>query len=381
MIMKAITVAEHQRALMIRDGKLQAILGPGRTRVWLSPHRVRFELHDVRQAAFRGEWARVIEKNHPELAEEHLEIVRTGTDEAALVSFEGQPAYFVGPNETLFAWKALRDITVERIDLTSAHRIDPATYEAWRTVLGTRAVQETISEHGAGLVYVDGALVEKVGPGRHAFWAVGRTVRVVVYDLSPAMIEIAAQEILTKDRISVRLTLTAFERITDVEAVAAVTRGDYENHVYRIVQLAAREAVGGRTLDELLNERTKVDAEITEQARERLAGSGLDLREVKVKDVILPGEMRALLNKVVEAEKAAQANLIRRQEETAATRSLLNTARLMDDNPTLMRLKELEALEKLTEKIGRIDLHAGRGEGLDALLSGLVRIGSDAEAS
>lgn len=381
MFMKEITVAEHQRALLIRDGKLQRILGPGRTRVWSDPHRVRFELYDVRQAAFRGDWPRVIEKNHPELAEKHLEIVRTSADEAALVSFEGQPAFFVGPNETFYAWKVLRDITVERIDLTSAHRIALATYDAWRKVLEARAVVENISEHAAGLVYVDGALTETLGPGRHAFWAVGRLVRIVVYDLAPSIVEVAAQEILTKDRISVRLTLTAFERITDVEAVAETTRGDYENHVYRIVQLAAREAVGGRTLDELLNERAKVDAEITEQARERLAGSGLDLREVKVKDVILPGEMRALLNKVVEAEKAAQANLIRRQEETAATRSLLNTARLMDDNPTLMRLKELEALEKLTEKIGRIDLHAGRGEGLDALLSGLVRIGSDADAS
>ena len=69
---------------------------------------------------------------------------------------------------------------------------------------------------------------------------------------------------------------------------------------------------------------------------------GVEVGEIGIKDVILPGEVRELLNKVVEAERVAKANLIRRQEETAATRSLLNTSRLMEDNPLLLRLKELE---------------------------------------
>ncbi len=88
----------------------------------------------------------------------------------------------------------------------------------------------------------------------------------------------------------------------------------------------------------------------------------------------MPGEMRELINKVVEAEKVAQANLIRRREETAATRSLLNTARLMEDSPTLLRLKELEALERVTEKVGRIDVQASSGEGLNAILDRLVHL-------
>ena len=102
--------------------------------------------------------------------------------------------------------------------------------------------------------------------------------------------------------------------------------------------------------------------------------SGIVVTELGIKDVILPGEMRELINRVVEAEKVAQANLIRRREETAATRSLLNTARLMEDNPTLLRLKELEALERVTEKIGRIDVHASSGEGLHAVVDKLVTL-------
>ena len=83
----------------------------------------------------------------------------------------------------------------------------------------------------------------------------------------------------------------------------------------------------------------------------------------------LPGDIREILNQVVTAEKQAQANLIRRREETAATRSLLNTAKLMEDNPLLVRLKELETLEKVAEKVEKITVG-----GFDALLSDLVTI-------
>jgi len=118
----------------------------------------------------------------------------------------------------------------------------------------------------------------------------------------------------------------------------------------------------------------------------QLAGNacslGIEVGEIGVKDVILPGDVRELLNKVVEAERVAKANLIRRQEETAATRSLLNTARLMEDNPLLLKLKELEALERLVEKVGRIDLHAtGQGGGLDALLQNLWRMREEQPAA
>lgn len=114
--------------------------------------------------------------------------------------------------------------------------------------------------------------------------------------------------------------------------------------------------------------------EIVAQVRNGLGDIGVRVTELGIKDVILPGEMRDLINRVVEAEKVAQANLIRRREETAATRGLLNTAKLMADNPVLMRLKELEALERVTEKIGRIDVMTGAGEGLEVLTNRLVRL-------
>ena len=184
---------------------------------------------------------------------------------------------------------------------------------------------------------------------------------------------------LTRDRISLRVTLTAFRRIVDAERAVAAT-ADVDAWLYRLVHFAIREAVEARTLDEVLAAKNALDAELRAFVRERVAAAGIEVTELGVKDVILPGEIRELVNKVVEAERVAKANQIRRQEETAATRSLLNTAKLMEDNPLLLRLKELESLERLVEKVGKIDLHAGEGEGLDALLTRLVRLKAPATA-
>ena len=128
--------------------------------------------------------------------------------------------------------------------------------------------------------------------------------------------------------------------------------------------------LGTRTLDTLLGEKGTLDKEVAAYVRERVAEHGIELSNVGVKDVILPGEMKEILNQVVEAEKVSQANVIKRREETAATRSLLNTAKLMEDNPTLLRLKELEVLEKVTEKVDRL---TGFG-GLDGVLKDTVKI-------
>src|SRR6202011_2496189 len=236
-----------------------------------------------------------------------------------------------------------------------------------------------IGHRAAALLYVEGRLIERLAPGRHSFWTVDRKVEVKRLDLRPQAIEITAQEMLTKDRIALRVTLTAFRRIVDPErAVGAVA--DVDAWLYRLVQFAIREAVAGRTLDEVLAAKNALDAELRAFVRERIAETGIEVTELGVKDVILPGEIRELVNKVVEAERTAKANLIRRQEETAATRSLLNTAKLMEDNPLLLRLKELESLERLVEKVGRIDLHTGDGAGLDALLTRLVRMKAEPAA-
>lgn len=141
-------------------------------------------------------------------------------------------------------------------------------------------------------------------------------------------------------------------------------------YLYRALQFSARQAIGTRTLDTLLGEKGELDRVIFEGMRAQAATYGLMVEGVGVKDVILPGDMKDILNQVVQAEKAAQANIIKRREETAATRAALNTAKLMEESPVLLRLKELEVLEKITEKVDKLTVFGG----LDGVLRDMVKI-------
>jgi len=373
-----VVVKDDERAFLVRDGRFERLLGPGRFVALDYGRRLTAEVVKVARAEIAADKALLFARSHPAVAAEHFEIVQVGANEVAIVSHDGEPKHLVLPNTTRAFWKTITRVDVERIDVTTEVRVAKRHLDKLDPARSPMVVQAQVEAHEAGLLFVDGQLIERLPAGRHAFWAVGRTVKIGKVDMRPTPLEVTAQEILTKDRVGIRVTLTAFTRVMDPEK-AALAAGDVANTLYRLVQFAIREAVATRTLDEILAARDTIDREVRAFVTERAGVLGVEIGEIGVKDVILPGDVRDLLNKVVEAERTAKANLIRRQEETAATRSLLNTARLMEDNPLLLRLKELEALEKLVEKVGRIDLHAGAGAaGFDALLQNLYRLGERA---
>jgi regulator of protease activity HflC (stomatin/prohibitin superfamily) len=216
---------------------------------------------------------------------------------------------------------------------------------------------------------VEGVLQVQLAPGAHAFWKVGRTVAVKQIDLRQRTHEVTGQEILTKDRVTIRVNLSADFRVTDpVKAIGAVK--DFDQALHRALQLAFRKTLGALTLDRLLAEKVNVDAEAADRVRTHMAGIGIEVGEIALKDVILPGELREILTAVVAAEKQAEANVIRRREETNATRSLLNTAKVMAENPVMLRLKELEALETIAGKVEHLTVH----NGTEGLMSDLVKL-------
>ncbi|WP_088343660.1 MULTISPECIES: slipin family protein [Rhodomicrobium] len=369
-----VILKDDERAFLTREGRFVKLVGPGKYSAFDPGHELAAEIVKVVRAEIPAERALMLAKAHPEFAAEHFEIVQAGPTQVALVSFDGDPKHLVLPNTTRAFWKTLTKVEVERIETAEDFRVARQHLNKVDAARAGVIVQAVVEAHEAALLIVDGELKERLGPGRHAFWAVGRAVRLPKIDLRPQPLEVTAQEILTKDRVAIRVTLTAFYKVTD-PVLAATSTGDLGNTLYRLVQFAIREAVATRTLDDILAARDAIDREVREFVTERVRVLGAEVGEIGVKDVILPGDIRELLNKVVEAERVAKANLIRRQEETAATRSLLNTAKLMENNPLLLRLKELEALEKLVEKVGRIDLHTGnQGGGFEALLSKLYTI-------
>ena len=368
---RTITVRDTERAFVFRNGQLYDVLGAGKHRIASFSEKIDIERYDVITSDVPDRLVKSVEAAKPELMDKLFLSVQTGESQVAIIYVDGLPTYVLEPWRKKSYWKVMTKVSVDCINTADELRPTKAQLNSIDTKRSSLVQDITISQNEVGLLFIDGKLQEELSPGRHAFWSVDRDVRVDIFDLRPQTHEITAQEILTKDRISLRVTLTAFTKITEPKTLVEQT-SDYANFIYRLVQFAVREAIANRTLDEVLNDRETIDKQIRTYVDEHIGDIGVIVTDLGVKDIILPGEMRELINRVVEAEKMAQANLIRRREETAATRSLLNTAKLMENNPTLMRLKELEALEKLTEKVGKIELITGKTQGFDGLLSGLL---------
>ncbi len=188
-----------------------------------------------------------------------------------------------------------------------------------------------------GLLLVNGRLERVLEPGNHAFWKFNWTLQVKHLDTRLQAVEVSGQEILSKDKVSLRLNLTATYRVTDPK-LAYTALSDFGDFLHKELQFGLRKSVGTRTLDELIARKDELNDTMERQVRGRVAAYGIELGSIGVKDILRPGEMKAILNQVVEAEKAAQANLIRRREETAETRSLHNTAKMLEHSPALLRL-------------------------------------------
>jgi regulator of protease activity HflC (stomatin/prohibitin superfamily) len=203
-----------------------------------------------------------------------------------------------------------------------------------------------VEAYEKGLKFRDGRFIELLEPGAYKLATFFATEEIRKVDLRLRTMILQGQEIMTLDKVTLRMTMLAKLKIADpVTAVLKVD--DYAAQLYGDVQLALREAVGALELEGVIGEKGKIGEQVTRVVKEKAVVYGVELVEAGVRDLILPGEMKAILNQVMEAKKKAEASLILRREEVAATRSLANTAEIMSKNPILLRLKELESLEKV----------------------------------
>jgi len=215
-----------------------------------------------------------------------------------------------------------------------------------------------VESYERGLLFKDGKFVRDLESGVHHFWKNSEAISVLKADLRQLNLEISGQEILTRDKAALRVNFNLKYRVTDIQK-ALVTNKDYEKQLYVLSQLALREYIGALTLDEMLSKKDSVSAYITEHVSTGAEALGVQVLAAGIRDVILPGEMKEIMNQVLIAEKKAQANTIMRREETASTRSLLNTAKLMEENTMLFKLKEMEYVEKIAERINSISISGG----------------------
>jgi regulator of protease activity HflC (stomatin/prohibitin superfamily) len=343
-MIRSFKLARYERAFLFRDRDFVRVLPPGRYLYFDPLFRLRVEVEDVSGPRIETEKLEAIVKSGA-LSQEAV-VVDLSDGERALLFVDGRLERVLVPGLYAF-WKVLRDVRVEVLDATKV-RVETPALPKLLTLPGTAALVELVDvDAGAvGMYFLNGVFQETLPPGRYAFWKGEGRVEVRRIE---QVLDVSGQEIMTADKVTLRLNAVLSYRVEDPQKCVAST-ADYPQALYREVQLALRAIVGTRTLDALLNEKDKVVAELESLVKPRLADFGLGLAAAGIRDLILPGEMKDLLNKVTEAQKAAEANLITRREEVAALRSQLNAARLIESSPTLMRLRELEVLEKVAGK-------------------------------
>ncbi|QQP94364.1 slipin family protein [Lysobacter enzymogenes] len=372
--MKKVVVGDAERALVYRDRRIERVLGPGVHTLWDVRDRIRLNHYDIANSAYAGNDSEALIAGLGERLSDHFVLADIGNDEVGLVLRNGRYAEVLAPGLRRLYWKGLAQIEVRALTLSAGLAIEREVADGLRQIaqLDRVAVHGNVPTESAGLLFVDGTFVRTLAPGAYAFWNLRKNVVVETVELRVQAVEVSGQELLTRDKVTLRVNLAASVRVVDpVAARTKVSR--YNEQIYRELQYGLRKAVSSKTLDELLGDKASLDADILASAREACASIGVEVLGVGVKDVILPGEMKDILNAVVQAEKTAQANTIRRREEANATRSLLNTAKLIEDSPVLMRLKELEALEKITEKIDKLTVFGG----LEGVMKELVSLKAD----
>lgn len=215
-----------------------------------------------------------------------------------------------------------------------------------------------ISDKKVGVLYFDHKVQGLLNSGIYYYLNGNVAVDCTILDTCLICQDVLGQEILTNDKVTLRISCVCNYKITDyIKIVSEID--DYKNQLYIAIQLALRDYIGERNLDTILTSKKELSEYLSSSLKEKGNLLYLDIEDVSVKDIVLPGEIRDIMNTVLIAEKKAQANVITRREEVASTRSLLNTARLMDENATLYKLKELEYVERICEKVGNINLTSG----------------------
>ncbi len=336
---KRVVIGDGERGLVYRNRQFAGVLAPGVYR-WFDPlKRVDVATHNIAKPEYSGSDAEVLVAAMGVRLGETFVLANLGMDEVGLVLRNGKLEDVLAPGMRKLYWKGLVDVEVRTVSLAEGLEVDPAVVKRLRQ-LGTLeriTVSLVVPAENAGQLFVDGQLACTLAPGAYAFWNFQKNVGVELVELRVQSMEVSGQELLTRDKVSLRVNLAASIRVAD--PVAARTKvAKYVDYVYRELQYGLRRVVAARTLDELLGDKASLDADIFGYVRGSVSALGIEVLGVGVKDVILPGEMKDILNGVVQASMSAQANVIRRREEANATRSLLNTAKLMEESPVLMRL-------------------------------------------
>lgn len=357
--MKRIRINAYQVALVFKDGVYKKMLTEGVYWFWSEnvlvydmnrPFIAPFELNILLQDAALAAALHVVEVKDNEIALQYEDGFLKNVLTAGRYTFwKGIINY-----EFVIADTGKIEITENISRATLQHKLVAPYVRTY-----------TVESYEKALLFVDGKYVMPLTSGVYYWWKNNITVLVAKVDTRMQQLEVNGQEILTKDKAALRINAWAQYKVADIEK-AILQNKEYDKQLYVSLQLALREYVAGYSFDELLEKKEAMAPFVLLQVKDKAEALGMEVTGFGIRDIILPGDVKDIMNKVLVAEKNAQANTIMRREETASTRSLLNTAKLMEENAMLWKLKEMEYVEKIADKIGEITVN-GNGALLEQL--------------
>ena len=353
--MKRVRIREGTRGIVLKNGNFNSVLIAGTYWLGFNERLVVCDM-SVKQV---GPVSMDLMLKNKEFAS-MVNVIDVGSTEIVMVTINGVLSEVLTTGRYVF-WKGLIDFAFAKADTASIYidnNVPVAFYEQLRNLYLLRNVE--IASGSKGLLIVEGKCVELLEAGNYYFWKNTTKIETIATDMRWTQMELSGQELLSKDKATIRITLNASFKVIDVRK-ALLDSKDFEKQLYAALQMALRSYVGNYTLDELLENKQEIATAVETEVAVIAGRLGVEVSNCGIKDIILTGEMRAIMNKVIVAEKEAQANIILRREQTAETRTMLNAAKLMEENETLFKLKEMEYVERIADKVGEISITGNGG--------------------
>jgi regulator of protease activity HflC (stomatin/prohibitin superfamily) len=351
--MKKVTINEYQIGLVFKKGVYQRMITAGNYWMWKE---------DVKIYDINKPFVAPIELNillQDAALANALQVIEVSDNEIVLQYENGLMVQVLTAGRYTF-WKNVINYEFVKADIGKIEITENINRTALLNKLVAPYVRAyTVENYEKAVLFVDGKYAQTLPSGVYYWWKNNINIVVGKVDTRTQQIEINGQEILTKDKAALRINAWAQYKVADIEK-AILENKEYDKQLYIVFQLALREYIAGYGFDEMLEKKDAIAPFILQHVNEKAAALGVEVISFGIRDIILPGDVKEIMNKVLVAEKNAQANTIMRREETASTRSLLNTAKLMEDNAMLWKLKEMEYVEKIAEKISNISV-SGNG--------------------
>ena len=359
-MMKAMIINENQKGFLFKNGRYNKLLDAGKYHLFGGRE---IEISDLSQPIACGRCGLETLLADKAVAD-RAAVVEVGDEELALHYVGGKFSAVLCPGRHAF-WTVTDRHEFRIVNISSPMVDESVPAYIFSKIPQNFYIKVEVAEYQKARLYFDQKLVGILDAGTYYFWRTATRVDVSFVDTRLTQMNITGQEILTADKVSLRVSFVCSYRVTDYVRIRTEI-DDFAEQMRVAAQLALREYVGKHKLDEILENKDQMSEFVTAKLKAREKDLFVEIAEAGVKDIILPGEIREIMNTVLIAEKQAQANVIARREEVASTRSLLNTAKLMDENKTLYKLKELEYVERICENVGSISL-GGSGSVLSQL--------------